>query len=176
MEGPKNDNIRATEFKLERYRYILQQLNSLNDNHHKYLTLFQTLSAAVLGAGVGLFVAWRELRIDAETARVGLRGLFGLFLILVLFLIVSLFVSAMSWMDYRREEVDLLNAEVRSGFRKMPTVRNFWRWPEFYLLIFLLLVVVCVYMFLEFRFIPMIRWSQGISTLQVSERDVNSNN
>ena len=79
METTKDDNMRATEFKLERYKYILQQLNLLNDNHHNNLTLFQTLSMAVLGAGVGLFVAWRELKIDAETARVGLRGLFGLF-------------------------------------------------------------------------------------------------
>jgi len=150
------DKPKAHEFKLERYKYILQQLNSLNENHHKYLTLFQTLSAAVLGAGVTLFVAWRELKIDSQTARVGLRGIFGLFVLLVLFLIVSLFVSVISWIDYRKEEVDLVNAEVAPGFRKRPSIRNFWRWPEFSLLIFLVVVVLIVYIFLEYGFIPMI--------------------
>ena len=151
------DNAKAAEFKLERYKYILQQLHSLNENHHKYLTLFQTLSAAVLGAGVALFVAWRELKIEAQTARVGLRGLFGLFVLLVLFLIVSLVVSVVSWIDYRKEEVDLLNAEVGHGFRKLPDIGNFWRWPEFYLLISLVVVVIIVYIFLEYGFIPMIQ-------------------
>src|ERR1044072_4102325 len=151
------DKQKATEFKLERYKYILQQLNSLNENHHKYVTLFQTLSAAVLGAGVALFVAWRELKIYAQTARVGLRGLFGLFLLLVVFLAASIVVSVISWIDYRKEEVDLLNAEVGVGFRKLPDIRNFWRWPEFYLLISLLAVAIIVYIFLEYGFIPLIK-------------------
>jgi len=33
MDDAKHDNTEAREFKLERYKYILQQLNSLNENH-----------------------------------------------------------------------------------------------------------------------------------------------
>src|ERR1051325_1463710 len=97
---------KGADYKLERYKYILQQLHSLNENHHKYLTLFQTLSAAVMGAGVGLFVGWRELKVDATTVRLSLRGLFGLFVILVLLLFVNLLVSVFAWIDYRKEEVE----------------------------------------------------------------------
>ena len=38
---------REDEFKLERYKYILQQLQILNENAHRYLTLFQTLATAI---------------------------------------------------------------------------------------------------------------------------------
>jgi hypothetical protein len=41
-----------------------------------------------------------------------------------------------SWIDYRREECDLLDEAVREGFRQRPSLRNAWRWPEIYVLIF----------------------------------------
>ena len=46
----------AINFKLERYKYILGQINFLNENLHKYLTLFQTLATAIVSAAVAVFV------------------------------------------------------------------------------------------------------------------------
>ena len=51
---------RGSEFKLERYKYVLQQLNSLNENHHKYLTLYQTLMTAVIGGGSSSLLAGKS--------------------------------------------------------------------------------------------------------------------
>jgi hypothetical protein len=143
-------------FKLERYKFILQQLDSLNQNHHKYLTLFQTLITAVVTAGVALFVGWRELKLDPEVARIGLRGLFGLVLVLTVFLCFSILAGVFSWFDFRNEEVDLLIDEVGPEFRKRPTMKNLWRWPELYFLVLLVFVVAAIYWFLEYRVIPLI--------------------
>lgn len=124
----------SNAFKVERYKFILQQLDSLNQNHHRYLALFQTLITAVISAGVALFVGWRELKLDPEAARIGLRGLFGLVFVLTVFLCFSTVAGAFSWFDFRNEEVDLLTNEVGPDFRKRPTMKNLWRWPELYFL------------------------------------------
>ncbi len=55
---------REDDFKLERYKYILQQLQILNENAHKYLTLFQTLATLIVGGGTYLFVSWRNFHIS----------------------------------------------------------------------------------------------------------------
>lgn len=64
----------AAGFKLERYKYILGQIQFLNDSLHKYLTLFQTLATAILSAGVAVFVGWQKLGVTAEVARLGIRS------------------------------------------------------------------------------------------------------
>lgn len=147
---------KGSDFRLERYKYILQQLQTLNENNHKYLSLFQTLATAVIGAGIAVFVGWKELKIDAATAHVAIRGLLGLLIILTLFVVISIISGVFSWFDYRREEVELLKDEVDHKFRKAPTLKNFWRWSETYLIAFLISVMIIIYFFVEHRLIPMI--------------------
>jgi hypothetical protein len=146
----------STGFKLERYKYILQQLNSLNENTHKYLSLYQTLATAVIAGGIAVLVGWKELKIDAETAKVGIRGLLGLLLILTLFVIGSVLSNIYSWMDYRNEEVELLDKEVYKGFRPRPNIKNLWRWHETYLLLFILGVLITIFYFAECKVMPLI--------------------
>ncbi|MEM8529579.1 MAG: hypothetical protein AAGF95_01975 [Chloroflexota bacterium] len=143
-------------FKLERYKYILQEIHTLNENMHKYLNLFQALATVIIGGGVGLFAAWRGLNITAEIAQTGIRGLLGLLIILTLFAAISLFAAFWSWFDYRREEVELLNEMVGPGFRNPPRLSNFWRWQETYLVAFLFIIVSGVYWYVEYRVIPLI--------------------
>lgn len=149
IEG-KND------FKLERYKFILQQLNSLNEGTHKYITLFQTLTTAILGVGIAIFMAWRELKIDASTAQLGIRAILGLFTIMTLFVVFSIIFNAFSWMDYRNEEVKLLSKEVKENFRQLPSWKNAWRWNETYFAIFLLIILFAVWIFSEYWVIPKI--------------------
>ncbi|NOK61737.1 MAG: hypothetical protein GFH27_549313n145 [Chloroflexi bacterium AL-W] len=146
----------SIEFKLERYKYILREIHTLNENMHKYLNLFQALATVVIGGGVGLFAAWRGLNITAEIVQTGIRGLLGLLIILTLFAAVSLFAAFWSWFDYRREEVALLNEMVGPGFRNPPRLSNFWRWQETYLVAFLIIIVSGVYWYVEYRVIPLI--------------------
>ncbi len=159
-DTPNKDTTNAglyTDFKLERYKYILQEIHTLNDNIHKYLTLFQTLATAVIGAGVLIFVSWQELKISAETARVGIQGLLGLLIILTLFVILSILVGVFSWLDYRREEVELLNEVIEPGFRKAPRIKNFWRWYETYIILFIIIIVSVIYFYVQNQIIPFIQ-------------------
>jgi MFS family permease len=147
----------SSEFKLERYKYILQEIRSLNENLHKYLTWFQTLATALIGGGVALFVSWQSLKISSAVARVGLRGLVGLLIILAMFVIISIIAGIFSWFDYRKEEVELLKQAVKPEFRKPPTIWNFWRWQETYLILFIIVAVIVICIYIESQIIPLIQ-------------------
>jgi ABC-type phosphate/phosphonate transport system permease subunit len=144
------------DLKTERYKYILSEIHSLNENVHKYVTLFQTLGTAVVGTGVAVFVAWNKLEIKPEIARTAIQGVVGLLVILALFTIVSIIAGMFSWLDYRREEVELLSAMVAPDFRKQPKLRNFWRWNETWIIAFIVIIVAGMVWFAERRIIPLI--------------------
>jgi ABC-type dipeptide/oligopeptide/nickel transport system permease subunit len=153
----KTDSIpekKTNDYKLERYKFILQQLNSLNEGTHKYISLFQTLATAVLGVGIAIFAAWKELKIDAATARLGIEAVLGLFTILSVFVTLSIFANAISWFDYRNEEVRLLNAEIGEGFRESPNWKNIWRWNETYFVFLLVVFTFVVWIFTKFWILP----------------------
>lgn len=145
------------DFKLERYKYILNQINALNENLHKYLTLFQTLATAILSAVVAVVVGWPKLGINAGVARLGIRSLLGILVILALFVIFSVLSGVFSWMDYRREEVALLDQVVGKGFRDAPKARNLWRWYETQAVIFILFFVLTVWIVAEWWIMPVIQ-------------------
>jgi len=155
---PENNDVDGgVAFKLERYKYILQQLNLLNENAHKYLALYQALATAIVGGCIALFVSWRGMQLNAEAAKIGIRAFLWLFIILTVFIIFSIIVSVFSWFDYRKEEVWLLDKEVGIGFRKLPRKSNFWRWSETYLTSFLITVAAVTYLFIEYKVIPLIK-------------------
>jgi hypothetical protein len=156
MKREQNDN-KSGDFKLEYYKYILQQLQFLNENTHKYLALFQTLATAVIGGGVLIFISWRQVNIDAGTAKVGINGLLWLFIILGVFVVFSIISNVLSWHDYRHEEVKLLKREVGTEFRKAPKWRNMYRWNETYLLIFIVVVIIVVIIFVKGQVLPIIK-------------------
>lgn len=145
------------EFKLERYKYILQQLHSLNENIHKYLIVFQTLVTAVIGGAVTIFVSWKNLKLEGEVARISIHGLLYLLLIISLFVIISVIAGLLSWLDYRKEEVKLLDAAIKPGFRNKPKIGNFWRWYETYLIIFILFSSILIYTYIDNELLPLIK-------------------
>src|SRR5579864_2679270 len=106
---PPSEKRQADDFKLERYKYILQQLHTLNENGHKYLALFQTLATFIVGGGTYLFVSWHSLHISPDVARTSMQGLVGMLTLLTIFILSSLLSGIFSWVDYRQEEVKLLD-------------------------------------------------------------------
>jgi hypothetical protein len=144
------------ELKMERYKYILQQLQMLNDNSHKYLTLFQTLATFIVGGGTYLFVSWRSFHISPAVARTSMQGLVGLLILMTLFIIVSLASGISSWFDYRKAELKMLDEEVGVGFRNAPRLRDWWRWYEVHMMIFIFLIVLFIVIFVETQIIPQI--------------------
>ncbi len=153
--GADNDNTNA--FKLERYKFILQEIHSLNVSIHKYLTLYQKLVTAIIGGGVTILVSWQKLNISPEIAKAGMQALVGLLIILTLFVIVLILASAFSWFDYRNEEVKLLDDAIKPGFRHRPKIGNFWRWNETYIIVFLVLFMVVIVFYTETRLVPLIK-------------------
>lgn len=144
------------EFQLERYRFILQEISNLNANTHKYLTLFQTLATAIISAIVIIFVNWKKLEINYEIAIASIRGFYFILLTVGLFTISRIIAGVFSWFDYRKEEVELLDSVVRPGFRKPPTFKNFWRWDEFYIIVFLFLFLILAIVLTELFLVPKI--------------------
>jgi ABC-type uncharacterized transport system permease subunit len=147
----------GNDFKLERYKYILNEIHALNENVNKYLTLFQTLATALIGGGVGLFLTWQSQNLDADLVVAAMRGLLGLLVILALFVVLVVVSGIVSWFDYRQEEVELLNEIVGPTFRKPPQWGNIWRWREFYVILFVLVSVGAIWWYVESAIIPLIR-------------------
>lgn len=121
------------------------------------MTIFQALATAILGVAVSLFVSRQSLHVAPEIAIVGIRGLLGLLGILSLFVIILLVSGLFSWFDYRKEEVELINRFLGWEFRKLPKIKNFWRWHETYLLLFIILFNGVVLVFVEKQIIPLIK-------------------
>jgi hypothetical protein len=152
----KQSDDQSLPFQVERYKFILQEIHSLNENLHRYLTLFQTLITGILGGGIYIFISWKNLTIPPETAKVSLHSLVGLLIILTLFVVTSIIVGIISWYDYRNEEVDLLDEAVGKGFRKKPSATNIWRWHETYMIIFIVIIVAFISIYVSTQVIPLI--------------------
>ncbi|MBL1241431.1 MAG: hypothetical protein COB13_006250 [OCS116 cluster bacterium] len=146
----------AEIYLVERYKYILQEIAALNARTPKYLLLFQSLTTAIFGGGVAVFLGWKNLNISFEIAQIGIEGLLWLFTILAFFVIVSIVVGMVAWMDYRQEEVELLEMVVKIDFRKAPKWRNFWRWSETYLILIIIFVTYFAWAFVNEKILPLI--------------------
>lgn len=153
----KNNNDQTFAFQVERYKFILQEIHTLNENFHKYLILFQTLLTGILSGGVVIFTSWQNLAIPPEVVKLSIQSLLGVMIVLTLFVVTTIIVGVISWFDYRNEEVDLLDAMVGKGFRKKPSVSNIWRWHETYLIIFILVIVVSIYFYVRLIMLPAIK-------------------
>lgn len=145
------------DFKLEYYKFILQEIRTLNENLHKYLALFQTLATLIIGGGIGIFVSWKSLKLDSATARVAIQGSLILLVLLTLFIALAIIANGLSWFDYRKEEVRLLDEVISPNFRKPPSLHNFWRWSETYVLFFIISIVIAVCIYVENQIIPLVK-------------------
>lgn len=125
------------QFSLERYKYILQQINTVNENVYKFLAMYQALASATVGAALILFVGYRRWVLSPTTARTGVLSLVSLETVIASFAALLILIGVLAWLDYRAEECELTNKIVHEGFRKPPRVNNFYRWYETYILIFI---------------------------------------
>jgi hypothetical protein len=157
---PNKETIASTkseDFKIERYKFILQQINLSNEIFHKQFNLYQTLATAVISGTAALFLTWKELKISAEAAVIGVRAFEGLLVLITAFLVFTGIAGLFSWLDYRHEEVALMDKTVGVGFRKLPEWKNLWRWNETWLLAFVIIATIIAIWFAESRLITLIK-------------------
>lgn len=145
------------DFSLERYKYILQQIHTSNENTYKFLAIYQALATTTVGAALVLFVSYRGWGIDPATARTGVLGLVLLETVIAGFTALLIFIGILTWLDYRNEECELTDRVVHQGFRKAPRVRNFFRWYETYIVLFILASTAFMWVFALGFILPSIR-------------------
>ncbi|WP_432098302.1 hypothetical protein [Streptomyces sp. WAC 04229] len=145
------------EFALERYRYVLQQIQATNENAHRFLAIYQTLATALVAAALTLFVGYRKWELPAETARDGVIGLLTLTTVVAAFTGTLIVVGAFAWLDYRNEECDITDEFVGTRFRKRPRPGNFFRWYETYVVLFILMSVITMWVLAATFLLPAMR-------------------
>lgn len=142
------------DFGLERYKFILQQIQSLDENVYRFLTIYQTLTSALVGGGLALFVGYRKWGIKTGTARSGMIGMMWLITLIAAFTVLLIIAGILNWLDYRREECELTDTVVRKGFRKAPQSHNFMRWHETHIILFIIGSVVFLWIFVLTYILP----------------------
>nr|WP_282547626.1 hypothetical protein [Streptomyces rochei] len=145
------------EFALERYRYLLQQIQTVNENAHRFLAIYQTLATALVTAALALFVGYRKWELAASTARGGVIGLLTLATVVAAFTGTLIVVGALTWLDYRNEECDITDEIVGPGFRTRPRPGNFFRWYETYVVLFILVSVITMWVLAAVFLLPAMR-------------------
>jgi hypothetical protein len=151
------DTTKDNNYIIERYKYILSQIHTINENVSKYLTLFQTLTTAIVGGGITVFLNWKKMDVAPELAVAAINGLTILLWLLTAFVFISITVGILSWIDYRNEEVDLLEKTNTPELRQRHKLINFWRWYETYILVFTVVSTSVITFFVETQIIPLIK-------------------
>lgn len=145
------------DFSLERYRYILQQIHTVNENVYKFLAIYQALATTTVGAAVALFVGYQQWGVAPDTARTGILGLLLLETVIAAFTALLIFIGVLAWLDYRSEECELTDRAVHPGFRKPPRVGNFFRWYETYIIAFIVVSTGFLWVFALVFILPTVR-------------------
>jgi hypothetical protein len=143
-----------SELTLERYKYILQQIHTVNENLYRFLAIYQTLATALVGAALALFVGYRAWHIPAGTARTGVVGLLTLTTVIAAFTVILVVVGVLTWLDYRNEECDLTDKTVFVGFRSRPRTRNVYRWYETYVIAFIAVSIAAMWILAGLLLLP----------------------
>ncbi|MEU8084183.1 hypothetical protein AB0B57_11265 [Micromonospora sp. NPDC049101] len=142
--SPESEAVQV-QFQLERYRYILQQIQAANENVHRFLGIYQTLATALIGAALAIFVRYTDWGITSETARASILALMWLVTVIAAFTVLVVIVGVLTWLDYRQEECQLLSEVLHPEFRAPPRLRNFYRWYETYIVAFIAVTVAMMW-------------------------------
>lgn len=125
------------ELIVERYKFILQQIGTINSNIYRFLGLYQTLATALFGAELILTVNHRRWGISNSLSRVGIYGLMALLTVIAFFTVLLILAGVASWFDYRVEECSLSDRFMGKGFRSRPSIKYWYRWYENYIILFI---------------------------------------
>jgi hypothetical protein len=145
------------ELQVERYRYLQQQLHTVNENVYRFLTIYQTLATTLVAGALALWVGYRRWGIDPALARHGVVGILLLVSVVAAFTVLLIFVGILNWLDYRHEECRLTDEIVYPGFRSPPRTRNLLRWYETWVLLFIAVSVAVMWVYALTVVLPAIR-------------------
>lgn len=136
----------SSDAALEYYKYLLQEIEATNQNVHKYVALYQTLGTALGTAALVLLVSYQKWNIPADIVRGAVTGLLTIITFVAAFACLLVIAGMISWFDFRKEECRLLEDHFGTNFRQPPQFRNFWRWTETYILLFIVTSIGLVWL------------------------------
>ena len=159
-EGPVKPgltNTNNTEFALERYKYILQQLHSVNENVHKFLGIFQVLTTSLAGGAVAVTLGYKKWGVSPAVAQASVQAVMWLITLVTTFTVMLIIAGMFTWMDYRKEECELLKSHSNQVTRSAPSWGNFWRWYETYVLAFMVSACLLLWLLGSLLLVPAIK-------------------
>jgi len=145
------------DFKLERLKFILQQIDRLNERCHRNLIFYQTIVTAIVGASATVFVGWKKLGVPADVARTAITALIWLMLLTATFVVLSIVTGIRAWFDFRQEEVKVFEDVVGPRYRRLPTPKNLFHWQETALAIFVVVSALLMGYFGLFQMLPLVQ-------------------
>ncbi|EGQ7789037.1 hypothetical protein V9R55_000694 [Vibrio cholerae] len=127
---------------VERYKYILEKIKFLDDkiyqNFSSSIKLITSLTA-VLTASV---MSISEGKISDVTFLLSIKFIFSILVLFSIYMIITSLSITLSWYDYRKEEVELLNKINCDINRYNPKLSSFIRWSETYYVVFLVAMII----------------------------------
>ncbi|MFG1914578.1 hypothetical protein [Micromonospora sp. NPDC048898] len=157
MRADADDGLALVDsVRLERYRYILRQIEGANQNTYRFLALYQAIATSLATACVALFLGYGSWGIRPEFARAGLIALMFLLSLVAAFSVVLIVAGIFTWVDYRREECQLVNLVAGDGFRSPPQWRGFLRWYETWIIAFIFASLAAMWLVVVHLLLPML--------------------
>ena len=154
--GPEAAGL-VRELQVERYKFLQQQLHTVNENVYRFLTIYQTLATTLVAGALALWVGYRKWGIDPALARHGVIGVLVLVSVVAVFTVLLIFVGILNWLDYRYEECRLTDEIVYPGFRSPPRTRNLLRWYETWVLLFIAASLAFMWIYAAVVVLPTMR-------------------
>jgi hypothetical protein len=161
MEFQIKDKIRLSQsLVVERYKFILREIQRLNKDIYHYILIFQTLNTAIIGGGLAVLINWKKIQTQPALSIVLSKIIEWLIIFVSSFIIVSIISGILSWFDYRKEESKLINEILGENYRSLPTFKNLLRWNETYIILFMIIFIILAVFIIETRLIPFLQGNQ----------------
>lgn len=123
----------AQLFLLERYKYILKQKQDLNERTFKISAVYQATIVLVCSAQYKILLDIQKADISYENGKSFSWACFAILCTASAYYLALIIGGLLAWLKYRRDEASIEEKVFGSG-RAAPSVRDFMRWYESYLL------------------------------------------
>lgn len=156
-KGGEDVDPQSVVFKVERLKFILQQIDQLNRGVDKHIATFQVVFTGIVTAVASIYVGASKLGIEKDVAAKAMAAMVGVSALVSAFMLMLLVSGVCAWLEYRNDEADILDEMVRPGYRRRPSVVNFWRWHETYFALLVVCAPVGLAFFVTYYLIPSLK-------------------
>lgn len=129
---------------VERYKFIQDKIKFLDNQQQSNFTTLLKVIIALSTFIIASLIAGSECKISNETVSFAISSAGVALTITCVYLLGLSFAILFSWIDYRKEEVELLNKVNCDLNRSEPNIeiRKLVRWNEFHFMILLILLTI----------------------------------